>query len=331
MTYIKINEITIEEAIALAFAQFGYDRFDASKLTSHLCGLFQEKLTVKTVNTVVAILADAKEKGLLQSAPGPRGGPGFKVSRQGVQELEDIELPQGKLDCKEKRDGELSHEANANPAPIFDRLLKLIPEGKYRERKFIQDLKDHWITKGRLSQKQVASLEKTAERWGEYIAGHHYVGTAMIEWREPYLKERKQREQEHRATLKAYKAAAESERLAAEQRRAQTKKTNSAASQTLRKMDAEGCFQTLPALVHAVFPGTIFNEGAKVRAFAGSGSREVRVCVAALAFGKPPNEIWMKSGTGAQPDQASPHWQTLISHPAYVPHCTTEAKSNDII
>lgn len=85
----------------------------------------------------------------------------------------------------------------------------------------------------------------------------------------------------------------------------------------LQQMEQEGRLDPLDQLVTAVFPDTTLTRLAKVSAYAGAGSKALRVCISAWAFGKPPAHVWKKCGQMSQPGVESEQWQILLNHPAF--------------
>ncbi|MEJ7804404.1 MAG: hypothetical protein WKG03_00565, partial [Telluria sp.] len=81
-------------------------------------------------------------------------------------------------------------------------------------------------------------------------------------------------------------------------------------------IEMAGGLAELDALVSTVFPHVNRKESAKALAFAGAGSKELRVCTAMLAFGKPPSSVWKQSGNRQQPGALSDVWLTLVAHGA---------------
>jgi len=83
-------------------------------------------------------------------------------------------------------------------------------------------------------------------------------------------------------------------------------------------MEREGALDQLEKLVDAIFPESTLSKRTRVAAYAGAGSKELRVCIAALAFGKPPALVWKQSGQMTQPTAQSEQWQALRTHPALI-------------
>src|SRR5437868_10719027 len=98
MSFTSIKELTVIESVALAFVEYGCNRFTSSSFTSHLCSFLSDPFKVRTVQLVDELLKIAESEDLVQPVPGPRGGPGFKVSVRGAEVASDVDLPREKFE-----------------------------------------------------------------------------------------------------------------------------------------------------------------------------------------------------------------------------------------
>lgn len=276
-----------------------------------------EPFKVRSVTQVNELLQIAAAEHFVQQIPGPRGGPGYQVSELGAGAVAEVALPREKFEHRAALDNEKMMQVNANPGPVFTKLLSMIPTGKLRDRNFIESLAQYWLTEGWLSRKQVTKMAVIAAQHGEFVEERHYVGRSMDEWRSPYILAQQRRIAEARAAAEAHALAAVAERKEKERVRKDAKHTNDKVKRALRAMELQGRLNELDALVAAVFPTANASVQAKAIAFAGHGSKELRACIAAVAFHKPPAQVWVNSGSARQPDADSAVWQAVVNHPAY--------------
>jgi len=317
MAVTKIKELTAIEGVALALAEFGRNRFTSSSLTSYLCSILSDPFKIKSVKLVDDLMQAALGVGAVEPSPGARGGPGFAVSLHGVDLAADVDLPREKFKRRDEMDQERGTPANANAGPIFSALLDAIPKGDFREQHFIESLfNKSWLSQGWLSSSQVARLAKVAARHGHYIEQRHYVGKALDEWTEPYAREQHRFLQEQIGAQKARAVVAAMEKKRKEDAKALVRSANRKVKAAIKEIADAGGLAELGALVAAVFPNVICSDMAKAVAFAGSGSKELRTCIALVAYGKPPSLIWQQPGNLRQPDIESEIWLTLVAHPA---------------
>lgn len=317
MTFSSIKELTSLELVALAFVEFGHNRFTSNRLITHLCAVMAEPFKVSSVTRITQLLNDATANNLVQPAPGPRGGPGYQVSASGAEAVAEVVLPRDKFEAKDALDNDRMSEASGNPGPVFTKLLAAIPARETRDRHFIGSVAQHWLTRGWLSRKQVTKMAAIAARHGEFVEERPYVGRSMDEWRAPYIQEQERRIAEARAVQEAYALAAAARRREKERIKKNAKDRNDRVKRALKAMESHGRLSELEALIAAVFPAANPSAAAKAVAFAGHGSKELRTCIAAVAFHKPPAQVWANSGSAHQPDADSEMWQKVISHPAY--------------
>jgi hypothetical protein len=320
VTFSKVKDLTVTEALALAFVEYRENRFTSSKLATFLCNVLGEPFQPGKISTVDQLLQIALAENLVESAPGPRGGAGFQISALGSSHVSDVDLPSEKFKRRDDLDQERELEASANIGPVFEELLELldVERAPYRERKFVQDLAHHWLNHGWLSRKQVIVLAETGAKHGLYVESGQYIGTSMNEWRQPYIDAALRQQAEARAHAKAAAAAREEERKAREHAKALLRDANRAVKDELNAMVKSGRLSGLDALVAEVFPGTALSASAKASAFAGRGSRAIRLCTAAIAYGKPPSHVWKTDGSTRQLGKESEEWQLLVSHPAFL-------------
>ena len=324
MAFTSIRELTFIESVALAFVEFGHNRFTRANLVGYLCSFLDDPFKVRFVKMVDDLLCMAESEGLVQASPGQRGGSGFQITALGAELVSDIELPLEKFERRSKFDDERQIEASSNPAPVFSVLLNVIPKDEIRCREFIQSLGLHWVTHGWLSSKQVTKMVAIGERYGEFIEGKHYIGTSLEEWRAPYVeqlrinkKEQYRLKEEQRELARVHALACEKERKEIEQAKSLIREANRKVKITLSEMEKAGELNELDRFVMAVFPEVNLSEGAKSIAFAGRGSKQLRTCIAAIAFGCPPALIWQNVGSMIQPDAESEVWKQVIRHDAF--------------
>ncbi|MGI4845832.1 MAG: hypothetical protein ACRYF7_21280 [Janthinobacterium lividum] len=329
MAFTKISELTTDETLALALVQFDGNRFTAQGLAIYLSSLLSDRLTPGTFMVVRGLIDTAVHEGMLQTDRGSQGE-GFRIPTLAIELLGDLDLPSELFTRQHRLNGERNEEASADAGPMLRQLLDRIPPHKpesQRELAFVNSVFSHWRDRGRLSSKQVDTIEQIATRYGMFVAAHHYIGRAMDEWRQPY------RDAEARRIAATY--ARDREEKAATQARQQQERVRATAAAhkpernrdaalahnrqikvELEKMERDGGLDQLERLIDAVFPESTLSMRTKVAAYAGAGSKELRVCIAALAFGKPPALVWKQSGQMTQPGAESEQWQTLLIHPA---------------
>jgi hypothetical protein len=317
MSFDRINELTVHEAMALAFVEFGHNRFTTNNLTTYLCSFLSDAFKVRTLRLVEEMLRIALGDGLVQHVPGPKGGAGFAISPVGAEVVSDVCLPREKFERRAEAEVERRTEAQANPGPVFTALLKTIPTNEYRDRSFIESVRIHWLVHGWLSSKQVIKMAAIGMSHGEYIDERHYVGSSLETWREPYIKEFHRLQAEQRARLQAAALARENERRERQRLAELIKEENAHVKATLKDMERTGKLACLDALVNTVFPDTNLSPNAKSAAFAGHGAHKLRVCIAAIAFGRPPALAWKSARYKQQPDAESPLWKELIESAAF--------------
>ena len=317
MGFNSTKELTPLELLAMAFVEFGHTRFTSNRLTTHACAVLAEPFKVSSITRVVQLLNIAVAEDLVQSVPGPRGGPGYQVSEAGAEAVAEVELPRVRFETRDALDNEKTIEANANPGPVFTKLLTVIPEREIRDRHFIGSLVQHWLTHGWLSRKQITKMAAIATRHGEFVEERHYVGRSMDAWRAPYILEQQRRIAEARAIDEARALAAAAQLREKERVKKVAKDANDKVKSALKAMELHGRLSEVDALVASAFPAANLRSAAKAVAFAGHGSKELRACIAAVAFHKPPAQVWVNTGAAHQPDADSPVWRAVISNPAY--------------
>jgi hypothetical protein len=317
MSFTSVKELTATELAALAFVEFRHTRFTSNKLASRVCIILSESFKVRHIQLVDNLLKMAENEGLVEPSLGPKGGPGFKLSTGGAEIVGDVDLPKKHFERQAKLNDERNVEANSDPGPVFSRLLKAIPENNFQERRFISSVFRQWLDHGWLSSKQVAKMAHTGLEYGEFIEPRHYVGNSLDEWREPYIQEQLRLTAELHAGTRARAMALENERKEREKSKALIREANGKVKIILKEMERTGALNELDALISAVFPETNLTANAKAVAFAGHGSKELRVCIAAVAFGKPPALVWENAGSIRQPDAESALWRKLTEHATY--------------
>lgn len=316
MSFTKIRELTVTEFVGLTFAKFGHRTFTIGVLTHYLSSILNDSFKVGHVKDVEGLNRIALENGLVRRSEGKSGGIGFEITEQGVEDAAEIDLPRDKFEHHAELQKERSREANANAGPVFEALLRATPEKDVHGRAFIENILKHWLTHGWLSTKQVAAIARIGARYGQFVQERHYIGTALEVWTTPYIERlNKQRAADQTAhdarTLAARELQSENERA-----KASIRDQNRKARTAIKGIEREGGLAQLDALVTAVFPHVNRGEAAKALAFAGTGSKKLRVCTAMVAFGQPPSSVWKQSGNRQQPDAQSDLWQTLVAHGA---------------
>lgn len=200
-------------------------------------------------------------------------------------------------------------------------LLLIVPQNEMKDRHFLKQLANYWLSNGWLSSKQVAAMALIASKHGEFIHQQHYVGMAMPEWTAPsYIERQKRKVAEERAEELARIEAEKLRRLAKEQAKKVLLDKNRLVKTALKELENAGGLAELDAVMAEVFPGVSSSYSARATAYAGCGSKALRVCIAAIAFGKPPALVWEEGeGKGAvrQPDVDSEEWKALIAHPEF--------------
>lgn len=330
MAFTKVSELTTEEALALALVQFEGNRFTAQELSIFLSSLLSDRLTVATFMVVRGLIDIAVREGLLQPVLKPSSGGGFKIPELAIEVLDNVDLPSELFANRHRLDGERNAEANADAGPILRQLLDAIPPGKPGSQgalTFVNSVFSQWRDRGWLSRKQVAKIAQIGTRHGVFVAEHNYIGRAMDEWRQPYRDAEARRIAATYARDRAEKAATQArqqqERVRATAPPYKPQRNRDAAlahnrhiKAELEKMERDSGLDQLERLVDAVFPEATLSKRTRVAAYAGAGSKELRVSIAALAFGKPPALVWKQSGQMTQPSAASEQWQALLNHPA---------------
>jgi len=320
MAFTSIKELSVTEALALTFVHVKHEHFTEKSCVACLCMFFSERLTTGAFSAVGALLDLAAQQGLVEVFPGPRGGKGLRITAKGAASVSDVDLPSDRVTERGKLEAERYKEANANPAPALISLLKLIPKEKWefhREVRFVDSVLCHWRDHGWLSSKQLAAICEIGNRHGLHIDAHHYIGRSMDVWRQPYLEAERLRKEQERARESAAKAAAEQQRRQKAEAREIELKSNRQVKARLKQMELDGELDQLFQLAQAIFPSANLSSSAKATAYAGAGSKELRVCIGAVVFGKPPALVWKESGQLRQPGVESELWQTIVNHPEF--------------
>jgi hypothetical protein len=316
MSFTKIRELTVTEFAGLTFAEFGHRRFTISVLTHYLSSILNDSFKVGHVKDVEGLNRIALENGLVRVSAGKSVGIGFEITEQGVEEASEIDLPREKFEHHAELQEERSREANANAGPVFEALLRASPEKDAHGRAFIENIFKHWLTHGWLSTKQVAAIARIGARYGQFVQERHYIGTALEVWTTPYIERFNEQRAADQAAHDARIATARELQAEKERAKASIRDQNRKARTAIKGIEMEGGLAELDALVTAVFPHVNRGEAAKALAFAGTGSKKLRVCIAMVAFGKAPSSVWKHSGDRQQPDAQSNLWQTLVAHGA---------------
>jgi hypothetical protein len=315
----KFSELTVAELTGCAFAEFGHHRFTASELTTFLCSLLlKRRMTVADLSDTNELIAVALRHDYFVSVPGKRGGPGFAVTEFGVNATSDVALPFEQFEKRLALAKERSTPADANAGPMFEALYRAAPDDEGKT--FVYKVYEFWLNNKWLSSKQMDVVAGIAKKCEFPLNQHVYVGAAQDDWVKPYVDSRlaaqRRRNEEGQAAIQAkYDAAQEQRRL-----RTEAKEENRRVKVFLQELEQSGALGGLEALAKAVFPTASVSAQVKTAAFAGAGSNKLRICVAALAFGKPPSEVWTENGCFHQPGADSEHWQALMAHPAFAPY-----------
>ena len=114
----------------MAFVEFKNNRFAVNQLITHLSRFFSESFTVSALSAVEQLLMAAVSEHMVDPAPGPRGGDGYKLNPAGAAFVSEVELPREIFDRRAELDGERNAEAKANPGPAFVNLLQVIRKDK---------------------------------------------------------------------------------------------------------------------------------------------------------------------------------------------------------
>jgi hypothetical protein len=316
MSFTKIRELTVTEFAGLTFAEFGHRRFTIGAVTHYLSSILNDSFKVGHVKDVEGLNRIALENGLVRVSEGKSGEIGFEITEQGVEDAAEIDLPRDKFAHRSGLQEERSREANANAGPVFEALLRATSEKDVHGRAFIENILKHWLTHGWLSTKQVAAVARIGERYGHFVQERHYIGTALEVWTTPYIERLNEQRAADQAAHDARILAAREVQAEKERAKASIRDQNRKARTAIKGIEMEGGLAELDALVAAVFPHVNRGEAAKALAFAGSGSKKLRVCTAMVAFGQPPSSVWSQSATRQQPDAQSDLWQTLVAHGA---------------
>lgn len=328
MAFTKVGALTINESIALARVHFADNRFSIREFAIYLSSLLGDRLTVSTFEVVRDLVDTAVREGMLQAAPSER----FKIPALAVELLDEVDLPGELFTRLDKLDGERTADANADAGPVLRELLDTIPRHKaecQHELKFVNSVFSHWRDRGWLSSKQVDKIKHIGSRHGMFIAAHHYIGRAMDEWRQPYrdaearkLAATYARESVERSVFQAQSQQTQVRTAVAVRNPKQSREAalthNRQIKVELEGMEREGALDQLEKLVDAIFPESTLSKRTRVAAYTGAGSKELRVCIATLAFGKPPALVWKQSGQMTQPTAQSEQWQALRTHPALI-------------
>lgn len=316
----KIKDLSTLEVIALASAEFKQDRFTGSKLTTWLCFLMNVPFSVGLLNHMDTLLEGALAERLVEMAPGPRGGLGYRISIVGADQVEKVELPGEMFSRRDSLDDERSMVPKENPGPMLQRLLGLPFDEDvkgWRAQQFARKLAEYWLKHGWLSVKQCDSAAEIASQHGVFIKAIDYVGTSPDMWLRPCRESVLRRQAENKAQERKMLEERAHARKEAERIKIEVRDANREVRRALDQLEADGKLDELDALVATVFPGTLLSKSAKSAAYAGAGSKGLRTCIAALAFGKPPSLVWQGRKGIVQPGPDSQTWKELIEHPAY--------------
>ncbi|WP_426212018.1 hypothetical protein [Massilia sp. TWP1-3-3] len=314
MSYNKIRDLTVFEFVALTFTHFGHRSFTLASQTYFLSSFLTESFTVGHVKAVEDLNSMALYHGLIRECPSSTGGVNFEVTEQGVDETAEIELPHDIFERRGQQQEERGREAHGNAGPVFEALLRASAEKDAHGHVFIEKIFKHWLAQGWLSSKQVTAISQIGHRCGVFVHPTHYIGSAFGLWTAPYIEKQRL---EQAATQAAHNARvlAQREEIAEKARvRTVTRVENRQTTAAIKEIAIAGGLAELDALVTDVFPNVKCDETSKALAFSGGGSNELRVCVAMVAFGKPPSLLWRQSRNRKQPDAESGLWQTLMAH-----------------
>lgn len=320
MAFTKVDELTIDEALALALVEFMDKGFTEKEVATYLSLFLSDRLRPCSFMVVRRIVDSAVEQGLLQTASGPRGVDVFRVSRAGAELVSNVDLPVDLYAKRIRLDRERNAEANANAGPSMLQLLEMIPSDKRQcqgDGTYVKSVFRQWRDQGWLSSRQAERIAEIGAWYGFFVPAHHYVGRAMAEWRQPYLDAEVRKASGVRTPDRLTKAVEAAPVRDPRQIRAAALQANRQLKAELEQMERNGELDQLDQLVRAVFPGTTLTRPAKFSAYAGAGSKALRVCIAGLAFGKPPAVLWKQSGQMRHPNAESEEWRTLINQPSF--------------
>lgn len=311
MTFDHIDHLSSDELIAIALFRFGDQRFTKSQLTSQLSSLMQWTFSNRLIRGVSEKLLLAFAKGYVVNVPGPRGGDGWSITEEGVAGVDSIELPRDQIQKKEARDMSQEIQARENPGPLLVQLVQDL-QPNFRAQRFVKNLLDYWLKKGCLSENQVLKLSEIAGDYaGTAVSPADYVGRSPLEWRSPHLKAREQQKVDALAQEKARLKEAQRQAAEAQERAKEI-------FEFLTQLDESGMLSDVDHIMKSVFPNVKVNAKNKRAAFTGDGPVRLRTCISAIAFGKPPTEIWGVSqldGWRNTPYKA--YWRQLTQSPEY--------------
>ena len=311
MAFDHIDHLSPDELVAIALFLFGDQRFTKSQLTSQLSSVMQWTFSNRLIRGVNEKLLLAAAKGYVVNVPGPRGGEGWSITEEGVAGVDSIELPSDQIQKKQVRDMSQEIQARANPGPLLVQLVQDL-HSNFKAQWFVNELLDFWLNKGWLSENQVLRLSEVAgAHAGTAISPSDYVGRSPLEWRSPYLQVREQQKIDALARERARLEEARRQAAEAQQR------TNEI-FEFLTQLDGSGMLSDVDHIMKSVFPAVKVDAKNKKAAFMGEGPVRLRTCISAIAFGKPPSEIWGASQLDRW--RNTPHktyWRQLTQSPEY--------------
>jgi len=183
----SLMDLTAVEAIALAYARFRQNQFTSNNLALYLGAIFSTGFKVSHLRHVDDLLVQAFDCGLVSKTTQPKGLPEFRLTQLGMEIIEEVELPQDRLEKREKLDAVKQSPAERNAAPVIIKVNQLVDSRDYRALKFIKGVWTQWVEKGWVSPAQVEALVTIAGKYGEYVDGRGLAGVAEESWRAQYI------------------------------------------------------------------------------------------------------------------------------------------------
>jgi len=319
MSFDGIKTLTTLEILAIAQIRFVDERFTANELAKYVSALFSSPFRIGFNSDISKLLKDYEKEHLVESVPGPRGGLGYKITDTGSAVVSQFDFPEALIERRQKLDAQKMSMARESAAPVILELLNKIPDDfrSYKAKRFLSGIWKQWLEQGWLSTSQVDSMADTALNLGVYIDRELYVGAATEDWRKPYIEEQRRKIAERKRLEQQRSLAIESKNREIAAAKAAVREKNLKIAADLRSGPLAEKLMQLQELVKIVFPETNLAKGALTAAYSGGGSKALRVCISALAYGVPPNQVWSRSTSQLQPDENSDVWRTLVTHDAY--------------
>lgn len=209
-------------------------------------------------------------------------------------------------------------EALENFGPLFEKILSIVLG--FRNYDFIISVFRYWSRHSQITSRQMEAVVGIALCNGLFIDARLYAGRAKPEWVEPYfeahqsadLAERKRKQKVKRDADKSQALWMKERKQAEEREQTEANKANKSVRVELSAMNRLGSLAEVDILMARVFPSMNRTEASKRAAFGGHGSYAMRNCLAFVAFGKPPSQVWQGTSAKPQSDEKSDHWLAII-------------------